>query len=311
MTTPADLAAVPAIAHRPVESLGVQPSGDEREGCGVCRFGFVLVITPEAGSHGMVYACICEKGKQKQASIPRLSSIALALTQDEIRDYWPKGAPEASRDRVLRMLSEAKIPPKFLPWSMTSYAERFKGEKDQKRYLKLAAEWIKLPTADRSDLIIYGPNGTGKTGMAIAIARALAEQQQRSLFWTMRELAIAWRETFRKEGATPDAPSEADFLDALVAPDVLILDEVSGQRMSEFVEDTLTMIVDKRQKLQRPTILTLNLPAESGLALEDGEIVTQLLGPTLQDRLRERGQWWAMKGLSRRTTYSRPAEAGA
>lgn len=293
--------------ERPADMVGVQISGDHERGCGVCREGLVMVVHQKTGEQAECYACICERGKAKQQAYPKLASIAQLLPDDELRGYWPKGAPEATRDRVLQILNKARIPPKFLPWSLASYSERFKSEKAQRQYLKLASEWLKLGTSDRSDLIIYGPNGTGKTGMAIALARALAEQHQQSVFWTMRELSIAWRDTYREQAGEAQT-SEQDFLASLVTPELLIVDEVSGLRFSEFVEDTLTMIVDQRQKQQRPTILTLNLPAEQGLPIEEGEIITQLLGPTLQDRLRERGQWWLMKGLSRRNTYGQKQE---
>ena len=293
----------------PIVMLGVQASGDREHGCGVCRFG--LVVFQRDGQQPDCYACICERGKAKQQIYQRLMSIQDVLTAEEQNEFWPSGIPEASRDRVAAILVEARIPPKFLPWSMASYTERFKGERDPKRYAKLAAEWIALAPADRSDLVVYGPNGTGKTGLAIAIARAIAERYQKPLFYTMRELSIAWRDTYNTQQANgAEDQSEAEFLASLLDPHLLIVDEVSGQRMTEFVEDTLTMIVDARQKLLKPTLLTLNLPAEQPtIALEDAALLTELLGPTLQDRLRERAQYWPLKGQSRRPTYTRKAEA--
>ena len=282
--------------HEPI--VGVQPSGDTVNGCGVCRYGLVHVAV--VGGQPSMFACLCRRGQGK-----RLASIASQLTDDDRERYWPSGAPTTEPQRVLQLLTDARIPPKFLPWSLASYAERFKADRDQQRYVKLAGEWVRATPATRSDLVIYGPNGTGKTGIAIALGRALAELDQVPLFWTMRELAIAWRDTFRPGGRDDGGPTEAEFLDGLVAADLLIVDEVSGQRISEFVEDTLTMIVDKRQRLQRPSILTLNIPADAD---DDSAVVTQLLGPTLQDRLRERGQFWPMKGLSRRNTYGRQQE---
>lgn len=286
-------------AHGPIaDPGGIDPSGDTVNGCGVCRYGLVSVRHP--GTQSAVYACLCQRGQAK-----RIASITSQITEAEREQYWPGGVPQAvDPQRVLELLTAARIPPKFLPWSLASYRERFKSDREQQRYLKLAEEWIQA--SERSDLVIFGPNGTGKTGIAIALVRALAEQQQRSEFWTMRELSIAWRDTFRAGARDDDgALTEADFLASLVALDLLIVDEVSGQRLSEFVEDTLTMIVDKRQRLQKPTILTMNTPAE---AEDDGAVLAQLLGPTLQDRLRERGQFWPMKGLSRRNTYSRQPE---
>jgi DNA replication protein DnaC len=295
-------------AHRLPDMIGIQVSGDAKDGCGICSFGLIIVTPFDLGAHPTAYACICDRGKAKEGAL-RIASIETVITAEERAQYWPEGAPTASRDRVAQLMVDARVPPKFLPWSMKSYAERFKGDKEIKRYLKLAAEWIALPNVDRSDLIFYGPNGTGKTGLAIGILRAISEQYQTSLFWTMRELSIAWRDTYRQKDGEAQG-SEQDFLQALVDPALLVLDEVSGQRMSEFVEDTVTMIVDARQKRQRPTILTLNLPAEtnSALAMEEEKILGELLGPTLHDRLRERGQFWTLKGQSRRETFRRRQE---
>lgn len=293
----------------PAEMGGLRVSGDREIGCGICHFGMVVFYSGVDGEHPFVCACVCDRGRAKQQANPKLQSVQQRLSEDELLDYWPKGAPIAGRDRVVQLLVDGRVPPQYLPWSLTSYGERFKADREQKRYLKLAGEWLGLDLALRSDLILFGPNGTGKTGLAVAMARAMAEAYQPCLFWTMRELAVAWRDTYNREAAGKDLISEQAFVAGLVNPPLLILDEVSGQRMSEFVEDSLTMIVDLRQKQKRPTILTLNVPAGqgAGIPLGEGELLTELLGPTLQDRLRERGQFWALRGQSKRKTYGAKA----
>lgn len=272
-------------------SIELEISEDFTQGCGVCRYGLVCV-----GRYA--YTCICHRGKAKEGK--GWTSIRTLLSDEDLQRYWPGGAPAVDRGRVEQLLIDGRVPPKFLPWSLQSYAERFR-DWPQGRYVPIAEAWLLQPLEARSDLVLFGPNGTGKTGMAIALARGVAEQQQPIIFWPLRELAIAWRDRFsRREDDADDQESEQLLLTALTEAPLLVIDEVAG--LSRFVEDTLTLIVDKRQRNLRPTILTLNSAAQQADA-DDAAVLAELLGATLQDRLRERAQFWAMKGQSQRRTF--------
>ena len=64
------------------------------------------------------------------------------------------------------------------------------------------------------------------------------------------------------------------------------------------------------EKIFRDILLTLNIPADVQAA-DETVYLTTLLGPTLMDRLRERGQFWPMLGRSKRQTWKPPARERA
>ena len=109
---------------------------------------------------------------------------------------------------------------------------------------------------------------------------------------------MRWRDTFRADAET----SELGILDMLEVPHVLVLDEWGGEGLSDFVEKALTLTIDRRQKAQVPTIITLNLAADvdDGVAIEQ---LVQMFGPSLADRLRERAQFWPIWSKSKRQTH--------
>ena len=165
-------------------------------------------------------------------------------------------------------------------------------------YVELVDEWLKLPMADRSDVVLFGPNGTGKTGLAVSMLHACLKDRSTGLFTEVKRLMMRWRDTFRADAET----SELGIFDILEVPHVLVLDEWGGEGLSDFVEKALTLTIDRRQKAQVQTIITLNIAADvdDGVATEQ---LVQMFGPSLADRLRERAQFWPIWGKSKRQTH--------
>jgi DNA replication protein DnaC len=195
------------------------------------------------------------------------------------------------------------VPKNWSRRTLDTLETAFAADKLTVRYVRYARAWLDEAIETRTDLVFYGPNGTGKSGMAVSVLRGALEKGDTVRFESVPDLMIAWRELFRVRGEHEEAAeSEGAMLDRLCRPSLLVLDELTGQRATEFVESTVTLIVDRRQKDQRPTILTLNVPADLTPNAET-EFLAMTLGPRLMDRLRERGQFWPMMGDSKRKAF--------
>lgn len=252
------------------------------------------VYGPYAGTGTIAVRCLCETGRKNNEG-SKMSTLADVWPEHRLLAYWPSGVP-AVQFKLQAQLKEAGFMPVMTTWTLATYREQLVSQRRNLRpFAKYAQVWIETDKYSRADVVIYGPPGTGKTGLAVSIARGCIERGETVLISGARDLFNRWRETIK-----PDGPSEEDVLSGPREVDVLVLDELGGTKLTEFVGDYLLALIDYRQKSRKPTILTLNLPPKV-LANETEQIMRDLFGPALFDRLVQ-GTFWYLDGESVRTS---------
>lgn len=190
-------------------------------------------------------------------------------------------------ERQTQRLEKAGIPLVMQTWTLNTYP-------GSRHYLKLAEAW--LDAEIRPDVVLFGPPGTAKTGLAIAIGRQMLERNQSVKFVRGADMVLQIRDTYRVNEQGQQNKSELNVLAQWCDTSVLILDDLTALRKSEFFDDTLLYLLDVRQKSRKPTLITANL-------LKDER--EQFFGPILYDRLREAAQWWHLDGMSQRKPIAR------
>lgn len=176
--------------------------------------------------------------------------------------------------RVARLFEASGIPKRFAVKRLADYDAR---EAPQRRVLDLAQRYVaRFAEQPDASLVLCGKPGTGKTHLACGIASALIETGHAAVFTSVLSAIRGIKETYRRDAEF----AEADAIDRLVAPALLIMDEVGVQVGSEHEKMLLFEVINERYQACRATILISNLNIDE---------LTAYLGDRMLDRFRECG----------------------
>ncbi|HVV88957.1 MAG TPA: ATP-binding protein [Solirubrobacterales bacterium] len=99
-----------------------------------------------------------------------------------------------------------------------------------------------------------GDVGTGKTTLAMLIAKAALEQRHSVAIYSTVKLLNRIRSTYSSDRA--DAYGE--FFDELTSVDLLLLDDIGAERNTEWVIEQLYLVVNERYEAERAIVFTAN-----------------------------------------------------
>ncbi|HEX2015466.1 MAG TPA: ATP-binding protein [Solirubrobacteraceae bacterium] len=112
--------------------------------------------------------------------------------------------------------------------------------------------------AEGRGLWFFGGVGTGKTTLAMLVAKAALDSGRSVAIYSLPRLLAEIRTTF-DEGSQS---SYVDLIDRLAAVDLLHIDDVGAEKTSSWVLEQLYAIVNARYEAERSVIITTNLERE-------------------------------------------------
>jgi DNA replication protein DnaC len=187
-----------------------------------------------------------------------------------------------------RLLGEARIPPRYQRCDL----DGFLAYNEQLERAVAAARRLAetFPVVDRG-LFLLGPPGVGKTHMAVAVLRqVIATRGARGLFYDTRDLLRVIRSTYDPVVRT----TEIQVLQPVMKADLLVLDDLGAEKTSEWVEETLNLIVNTRYNEKRTTIFTSNYEDSPDIA--DPDSLLCRIGFRMRSRLHEMCDFLDLEG---------------
>jgi DNA replication protein DnaC len=169
-----------------------------------------------------------------------------------------------ARSRMYRELRwrDSIVPPRFTEATLADVPERWREP---------LTDWV--AEQRRTNVIILGPVGVGKTHAAIAAARGRWTLDESVLFTTQMRMLNELR------------PPLSVPIDVFIEPDVLILDDLGRAKASEWTHEQVWFVLDERGTQMKPTIITTNADdlahvlREASLSrLLDGALMIEMTG---------------------------------
>lgn len=125
----------------------------------------------------------------------------------------------------------------------------------------------------RNSLLVTGPVGVGKTHLAYAALRAIAESGTARATWAGGNAAQVYARMRPESGET-----RRDVERELCAAPILLLDDLGASKDSDFTEDVTLALLDAREADGAPVLVTANLKPKDLRARIGDRAMSRLTG---------------------------------
>lgn len=239
------------------------------------------------------------------------ASVGSALGGSSVADRRVTRCDCQLRARAGSLLSAARIPRRYEHCELTSFTIDFPGAHPSLSLAHLCASRFaqEYDPRDSTGLLIIGKIGTGKTHLAVGIVKELIAKHVSCLFYDYRELLKQIQNSYNAAVQT----TELDVLRPVFETDVLVLDELGAVKPTEWVWDTVSLILNTRYNDNRTTIITTNFddqPAagsgnmgSAARAATRAETLGDRIGERMRSRLHEMCRIVVLDGADFRQTF--------
>ncbi len=193
------------------------------------------------------------------------------------------------RARGGTLLTAACIPKRYEHCELSNFTTDFPGADRSVSLAQIsAARFVQeFDPRDGRGLLLVGGIGTGKTHLAVGILKELmAARGSGCMFCDYRELLKQIQNSYNDSVKA----TELQVLRPVFEAEILLLDELGAVKPSEWVWDTVSLILNTRYNDNRTTIITTNFADEpaAGVMRSMSTARAAAREETLGDRIGER-----------------------
>ncbi len=188
------------------------------------------------------------------------------------------------------LLRRAAIPERFVDRRIeTFHAPNPRAQAAQAAVRTYADDFAGARRTGRG-MILCGGVGTGKTHLAIGAVHQITSAGYTALYAVLLDTFRLIKDTYRKDSAVTETVAMA----RLIAPDLLVLDEIGVQHGTDTERMLMFSLLNARYNQMKPTMLISNLAREP---------LEAYLGERAFDRMREGGgrmivfDWESYRGV--------------
>lgn len=183
-------------------------------------------------------------------------------------------------DVARKMVSRARIPSRYNQCDFSTFIT-YPNEELVRAVKKTREFAATFPAVDKG-LIFIGPPGIGKTHLAVSVLKEVTEKNGvRGVYYDTRSLLSTIKSTYNPVTRA----SEADVLEEVMGAELLVLDDLGAERLTDWVEETMNLIVNTRYNDRLATVFTSNY---EGVPDRDNmESLLVRVGARMYSRLRE------------------------
>ena len=212
--------------------------------------------------------------------------MVLATSPQGVRVARPCLCQQSARSQ--HRITAARIPRRYQHCTLDSYETAFRGADPSMRQAQLTArkfiDAYPVETEGRG-LLLTGSIGVGKTHLAVGILLGLVEEKgAQALFYDYRELLKQIQHSYNPQVAS----TELDVLRPVFDAEILVLDELGAQKPTDWVWDTVALILNTRYNDKRTTIITTNYPDAPPIGVGGAPAQRATREESLGDRIGER-----------------------
>ena len=238
---------------------------------------FKEIIDNSTSSDGDLQVALCEKCGTPRQTIKeflgrkRLLPIACQCKREEILAEEMKEKRRLEQERLSKIALNSLLSPEMRAKNFDNWDFELGNNmiySTATKYVAKADEMI----ADNIGLLMIGSVGNGKSFTACCIANALVDKGVSVIFCNFDAILNRIKSTFNSK------EDEYSILKTLNSAQLLVLDDLGTETISEWSKSKLYNIVDYRYREKKTTIVTTNLSQEQ---------LISLYGDRTFDRLRE------------------------